>query len=162
MEKELISRLLLLSNKCLNSYIKNDNTYKYTYILFLNYEVHIAYTNKIQIILLNNIYFQDKYSYIKIEELFDQIDLYLREKIYFVFLDNSCNFIDKFVERYHLNIEYILMINLFNIIKKKVIEKKIQKYKIQYKEINLNFFKNLLLYHENEKKINKLLKLIKV
>lgn len=162
MEKELILSLLFLSNKCLNSYIKNDNMYKYSSVLFLNYEVHIVYTNQIQIILLNNVYFKDKYCYTKIEELFEHIDLYLREKIYFIFLDNSCNFIDKFVEKYNVNIEYILMINIFNIIKKKIMEKKIQKYKIQHKEIHLNFFQNLLLYHENEKKINKLFKLMKV
>lgn len=158
MDRRGIFELLSLTKKCLNAYIKNDDMYEYKYDSYLNYEVHMVSNDKMFLLIINNMYYKDKYCCKKIDEIFNKIDLHSTENIYLVTLDDSCKFIQEFINHYHKKIKFILMLNYLNVVRKKLIINGIKKIDVKYKDIHLNYFQNLLLYHENEKILSKLCK----
>jgi hypothetical protein len=155
-----IFELLVLTKKCLNAYIKNDDFWDYHSEKYLNYEIHMVYNRKMLLLVIDNVYFKNKYCYKDIEEIFKKINLYLTENIYIVTLDDSCKLIEHFIKRYNKKIKFVLMINYLNVIIKKIIVNKIKKYGVKYTDLHVNFLQNLLLYHQNEKLLSKLFKMI--
>jgi len=161
MERAILE-LLVLTKKCLNAYIKNDDMYDYHSEIYLNYEIHMVYNRKMLLLVIDNIYFKNEYCYKDIKEIFKKIDLYPTENIYIVTLDDSCKLIEYFIKNYNKKIKFVLIINYLNVIRKKIIVNKMKKYGVKYTDLHVNFFQNLLLYHQNEKIITKLFKMIEI
>ena len=158
METEIFD-LLILTKKCLNAYIKNDDFYVYHSERYLNYEIHMVYNRKMLLLVIDNVYYKNEYCYKNIEEIFKKMNLYTTENIYIVTLDDSCKLIEHFIKEYNEKIKFVLILNYINVVKKKIILNKIKKYGVKYKDLHLNFVQNLLLYHQNEKILSKLIKL---